>query len=518
MRATINKRLMLLAVLVACGILLGAGFSPPAVRAEIEVFKIGAGADPDALDPVQQTTGHIINMLMNCWETPIFTKPDGSLQMVLADKIETVENGAAVNVTFKKGIKFHDGTPLNAAAVKWNWDRLLDPNVKVGFRAFVKEIKSIEVLDDYTVQVRMNYPSPVFKKKLSLWLFAPVSPTASKKQDPNQHPVGTGPYKFVELVPGERLVFERNENYWGKKPEIKKLIFNIIRENTTREAMLLSGDLDLAYKPSASSVEALEQNPDITVAKQPTWREVYIGMNNQKKPFTDVRVRQAFNYAVDKEAIISKVLFNLGKRQRGQAPPTMFGYADGDVQYDYNPDKAKQLLKEANFDFSQTINMATCQGRLLMDKQVSETVQAYLQAIGVKVQLTTFDWPTYIARAKKPLNETEHQISMLGWGGVYNDADYYLTNIHGKANHPPNGFAISFYSNDKFEQLVAQGAKEMDEKKREALLQEAGKLVYNEAPWIYLFYDNLVVAYSSKYKGVVLSPNEMFFTHDVTLK
>lgn len=513
-----SKRIVWLFTLFSFALVFGTGFIAAPARAEIDVFKIGAGADLDSLDPVAQTTGHIINMMYNCWEPLVHVDKNGQPKLALAEKIDVVDDGAALNVKIRKGITFHDGTPLDAEAVKWNWDRLLDPNVKVRFRSFVSEMKSVEVIDSHTVQVRLKYPSAIFHKKMSLFLFSVVSPTSAKKQEINKHPVGTGPYKFVEYTPGDKLVFERNENYWGKKPEIKKLVFYIIRENTTREAMLLAGDLDMIYKPSASSIDGLERNSDIIVAKRPTWRCVYFAMNNKKAPFTDVRVRQAFNYAVDKKAIIENVLFGLGTPQRGAAPSMMFGYAQGDVQYDYNPEKAMKLLKEANFDFSQTILMGSPQGRLLMDKQVSETVQAYLQALGIKVELRTFDWPTYIARNRKPLNETEHQISMTGWASFYNDANYYMCNVHSKANHPPNGSAYSFYSNDEFEALCRIMDKELDESKREEMLKKAGRLLYNEAPWIYLYFENIVVAYKNKYTGVDIYPTEMFFTHNVTLR
>jgi len=515
---TLN-RLKMVAVLVTILAALGIWLMPTDARAQINEFVIGVGAEPDTLDPVGQTTGIIINMMLYTCEPFFWLDPDTNLVPLLATSTESSPDGLTYVVKLRKGVTFHDGTPFNAAAVKWNIDRLLDPKTRVPLRAWVRMFQGCSVVDDYTVKLTLKHPYLAFDQVMSFFLFAPISPSAGKKygKDIGRHPVGTGPYKFVEWVPGQRIVMERNEDYWAEKPAIKKIVWKIVPEAATREAMLVSGDIDLVYKPSPSSVPALKANPAVTVASLPTWRNVYMAMNCQKGVFKNKLVRQAFNYAVDKKAICKKVLFDLAVPVKGPMSPAMFGYAEGDTQYDYNPEKAKELLKKANFDFSQTIHMATPHGRLLFDKQVSEAIQAYLQAIGVKVELRVQDWPTHIASVLAPLDKTRHEISMLAWCPLMADADLILNGVFTCRTNPPKGLGIAFYCNPELDKLVDRAEIELDKNKRKALLQNASRIVWEGAPWIFLHQEKIVVACMSKYKGLILAPYEMFFTHWMTL-
>ena len=216
---------------------------------------------------------------------------------------------------------------------------------------------------------------------------------------------GKGPIDFV---------FVRNENYYGDKPTVAQITWKIVPEAATREAMLRTGQVHMCYKPLPSNLAALQTDSGIKVEMPLDTRTIFMGLNCQKGVTVDKKVRQAFNYAVDKKAIVKKILFDTAEPMDGPVSPVVFGYHKMDQQYDYNPEKAKKLLKEANFDFSKTVSMRTPQGRYLFDKQVSEAVQAYLQAIGVKAELRTYDWPTYIAGLQKPLAESELEVFLPG--------------------------------------------------------------------------------------------------------
>jgi peptide/nickel transport system substrate-binding protein len=310
----------------------------------------------------------------------------------------------------------------------------------------------------------------------------------------------------------------RNENYYGKKPTVETLTFKIVPEDATREAMLRAGQIDVCYKPLPSNVTALKADPNIRVDMPLDTRTIFMGLNYQKSVTKNKLVRQAFNYAVDKKAICSKILFDTAVPMEGPVSPILFGYQKMANQYDYNPEKAKELLKKANFDFNQTVNMRTPQGRYLFDKQVSEAVQAYLQAIGVKTELRTYDWPTYVAGLLKPIQESELEVFLLGWGPVVLDADFALYGQFHSSVNPPKGLGSAFYSNPEFDKLMDASRLEQNPKKRLEIFKKASEMVWDDAPWLWLHVEKFVIAYSSKIKGMVVTGTEKFYPTYITME
>ncbi|WP_022665605.1 ABC transporter substrate-binding protein [Desulfospira joergensenii] len=486
---------------------------------QIKELKIGIGVDADTLNPQEQTTTLFQNICDLIYDNMYFQDPEGGLHPRLLAGHEVSEDGLTWTLHIQKGIKFSDGSALNADVIKMTWDRILNPDLRVPLRFAVSMVKECVKIDDVTVQLNLKYPFAPLDATLSMALCVPISPAALEKygEDVRQHPVGAGPYVLSEWVKGDRIVLTRNENYWGKKPSVDKISFKVIPEATTREAMLRTGEIDVCYKPLPSNVASLKSQAAITVDMPLDTRTIFMGLNCQKGVTMDKKVRQAFNYAVDKKAIVDRILFNTAQPMDGPVSPKVFGYSKMDLQYDYNPDKAKQLLKEANFDFSKTISMRTPNGRYLFDKQVAEVVQAYLQAIGVKVELRTYDWPTYIAGLLKPIEETELEIFLLGWGPLFLDADMGLYGQFTTEVNPPKGLGSAFYSNPAFDALMKETRKEQDTDKRFALLKKASGMVWEDCPWIWLHVEKFVLAYSSKIKGMVVTPTEKFYPTYITM-
>lgn len=359
---------------------------PVSGAAQIKELKIGIGVDADTLNPQEQTTTLFQNICDLIYDNLYFQDPEGNLIPRLLSKHEASEDGLTWTLHLQKGVQFSDGSAFNADVVKQTWDRILDPKMRVPLRFAVSMVKECVKIDDYTVQLNLKYAFAPLNATMSMALVSSISPKALETygEDVRQHPVGAGPYVLSEWVKGDRIVLTRNEKYWGKTPTVDKITFKIIPEDTTREAMLRTGEIDICYKPLPSNVANLKTQKGITVEMPLDTRTIFMGLNCQKGVTMDKKVRQAFNYAVDKKAIVERILFNTAQPMDGPVSPKVFGYVKMDHQYDYNPEKAKQLLKEANFDFSKTISMRTPNGRYLFDKQVSEVVQASLQAIGVK--------------------------------------------------------------------------------------------------------------------------------------
>ena len=489
------------------------GFMPLPSWAQIKELRIGIGIDADTLNPQEHTTTLPQNMSDLIQDTLLYQTPDNKLEPRLVTKYEMSKDGLTYTLHLRKNVKFSDGTPFNAKAVKLTFDRALDPKMKVPLRFAITMIKEVTIVDDYTVRIQLKYPFAPFATNLSLTLCSPISPAAIEKygEDVRQHPVGAGPYILKEWVKGDRIVMVRNENYYGPKPTVAQLTFKIVPEDATREAMLRSGQIEVCYKPLPSNVAALKSDPNITVEMPLDTRTIFMGLNCQKGVTTNKLVRQAFNYAVDKKAICSKILFDTAVPMEGPVSPILFGYFKMTNQYDYNPEKAKELLKKANFDFNQTVQMRTPQGRYLFDKQVSEAVQAYLQAIGVKTELRTYDWPTYVAGLLKPIKETELEVFLLGWGPIVLDADFGLYGQFHSSVNPPNGLGSAFYSNPEYDKIMDASRLEQNSAKRLEILKKASEMVWDDAPWIWLHVEKFVIAYSSKIKGMVVTGTEKFY-------
>lgn len=487
---------------------------PSSLRAaEIKELRIGIGIDADTLNPQEQTTTLVQNMCDLIYDNLFYQTPDGKLEPRLATGYEVSKDGLTYTLHLKKGVKFSDGTPFNAKAAKLTFDRALDPKMRVPLRFSIAMIKEVKVVDDHTLRIDLKFPFAPFIPTLSLTITSPISPAAIEKygDDVRQHPVGAGPYILKEWVKGDRIVMVRNENYHGPKPTVAQLTFKIIPEDATRETMLRTGQIDVCYKPLPSNVAALKADPNITVEMPLDTRTIFMGLNYQKGVTKNKLVRQAFNYAVDKKAICNRILFDTAVPMEGPVSPILFGFHRPANQYDYNPEKAKELLKKANFDFNQTVHMRTPQGRYLFDKQVSEAVQAYLQAIGVKTELRTYDWPTYVAGLLKPLQETELEVFLLGWGPLILDADMGLYGQFHSSVNPPKGLGSAFYSNPEYDKVMDASRLEQDPKKRLELLKKASEIVWDDCPWIWLHVEKFVIAYSKKIKGMVVTSTEKFY-------
>lgn len=508
------------AVFLGAALILTMGAPKAVAQGEVKELVIGIGVDADTLNPQEQTTSLIMNMAELIHDTLFFQTPEAKLEPRLATEFKASEDGLTYTIKLRPGVKFSDGTPLTAQIMKETIERTLDPQKRVPLRYYVSMIESASVIDDLTFQVKLKYAFAPFPYNLAQVILAPTSPKALKEhgEDVRQKPVGAGPYVLKEWVKGDRIVMVRNENYWGKKPTVAQLTWKIVPETATREAMLRAGQLHICYKPSPANVAALKSDPSIKVEMPLDTRTIFMGLNCQKGVTTNKLVRQAFNYAVDKKAIVSKILFDTAVPMEGPVSPIMWGYHKMEKQYDYNPEKAKELLKQAKFDFNQTVQMRTPQGRYLFDKQIAEYVQASLQAIGVKVELRTYDWPTYVAGLQKPINETELEVFLLGWGPFVMDADYGLYGQFHTSVNPPKGLGSAFYSNPEFDKLMDQSRRELNPEKRKELLKKAAEMVWDDCPWIWLHTEKFLIAYNSKIKGLVVTPYETFYPTYVTMQ
>ncbi len=445
---------------------------------------------------------------------PLFiTDVDGKIKPLLAESYEVSSDGLVYTIKIKKGVKFHDGTPLTAEAVKFSLERLLDPKVRVPGRHNYLVMKKIEVVDDYTVRIYLKYPFAPFISLLTGTNTGIMSPNSAKKLGDkitkDLTGLGTGPFKFVEWVKGDRLVLERNDNYWGEKPKLRKIIFKIVPDAHTREAMLLAGDLDMIVLPPAADIPQLAKNPDVKLWFSNASRTMFVVINTMYGPLRDVRVRQALNYAVDKEAIVKKILFGLGTPVDSPLPWFFPGYKSL-TPYKYDPEKAKQLLAKAGYPNGFEVTLFSPNGRYLFDKEVSEAIASYLEKVGIKVRIQILDWPTFVASILQPPEKAQFQLIFLGWGVGTPDSHFqFYLRFHSKC-FTPNGFNFHFYNNSEVDKLLDEAMKTLDPEEREVMYQRVCEILWRDCPVIWLYMQSYVVATSSKVKDIIMYPYEMF--------
>ncbi len=485
----------------------------PAVVSAAGTFRIAVGVDPDTVDPVQMTTTTVANMVDYVVETLTMLGPDGKIQPWLAESWSVSSDGLTYTFKLRKGVTFHDGTPFDAQAVKWNFDRLKDPAIRVPIRAPFP-IKETEVVDSSTVRVILSRPSSPFVSALSWTTSALVSPTSVDKQGNEYktivHPVGTGPYAFKERKKSESLTVTLNEKYWGKKPTYDTVVFRIVPEAATRESLILAGQVDLIVLPPVADLPALQRNSALKVLLAPSDRTIFISFNNSKPLLNDVRVRQALNYAVDKQAIVKNVLFGAADVMDAPMASSLFGYCKVGG-YEYNPVKAKQLLAEAGVKPGTKISFHHPTGRYVQDKEASQAVAGYLREVGIEPELQTMDWPSYIAIINAgPAEKTVHQLAYLGWAPAFLDAAQQVLQFW-SGYHPPAGLAITFYKDARVDEMVVAADRESNPDKRKELYCEISKKVWADAPWLFLYVQRYPIVYSAKVTDVGALPNEKFY-------
>ena len=488
---------------------------PPAgAQAVPKQLRIAVGIDADTLDPAQQTTTTVANMVDYFFETLVdYDAEKNEFVPRLATRWQIARDGLTYTFTLRRGVTFHDGTPLNAQAVKVTLERLIDPRIRVGIRFFYTPINTVEAVDDATVRITLKAPSPSFMGGLSTTQAAIVNPAAVARAGERwtAAPIGggTGPYIFKEWRRGDSIVAERNNSYWGKKGQFEEVLFRVVPDAGTRLTQLLAGDVHMAMLPPAPDVKGLRKNPRVTVVEAPSDRVVFLIMNNQYGPFKDVRVRRAMNYAVNKKAILASILFDLGTPVDAPCPSMMFGY--NKVQeggYPFNPTKAKQLLAEAGYKDGFEFNFFSPTGRYIQDFQVAQAVSAQLRNINVRANVSTMDWPSYVGMLTTPFERTRVQMVFLGWAWPVLDCDGVLFGQFHSSQAPPGGLAPSFYKNPKVDELLTKARTEIDSEKRKTIYKEAQGLVWEDAPWVFLWSQKWYVATAKNLESVVINPIE----------
>jgi len=464
------------------------------------------GGDPPTLDPHLSGDATSAEYIVEIFSGLVTFDQDLNVVPDLAERWEVSEDGTVYTFFLRENARFHNGKPVRAQDFKWSIERACDPRTRsitadtylgevIGCRDKLRgkadEVAGVQVLDDYTLEITIDQPRVYFLSKLTY-------PTAYVLDQENierggrtwtDQPNGTGPFKLTEFSFGERIVLERNENYYREpQPQLERIEFTL--GGGSRMVMYEQGELDM----TAVGLNDIERVTDPTnplnqeLSINDTLGIFYIGLNVNQPPFDDMKVRQAFNHALDKERIIDVVYKETVPVAWGIVPPTMPNYENPDLEpLEYDVEKAQQLIAESKYgDVSEfpditfyVLGAGGATGRL-----IEAVVASYEEALGVPIEVQQTDWATFLSDLNNPDNINQMWGGEAGWIADYPDPHDFLDVLFrcdSMQNH-------TGYCNPEVDALLDQAAIEQDPQQRERLYQQVEQIVVNEAPWVPLFF------------------------------
>ncbi|MEK5040804.1 glutathione ABC transporter substrate-binding protein [Sporosarcina sp. FSL K6-3457] len=477
-------------------------------------------SDAATLDPHTATDVPSAAVLTNILEGLIKKDQDGTIIPSLAKSWEAIDD-TTWEFKLQEGIKFHDGEDFNAEVVKKNFDRILDPEVAAP-RAFLFEvISNIEVVDEHTVRLITEYPFAPLLSHLNHPVGVMVSPKlidadyAAMKEGKNpgaiisEGPIGTGFFEFESWTPGSQVELVKNENYWGTPAHLNKVTFKVIPESGTRAAELETGYSHLIepVQPNeVAGIEGTDNSVDVTVGSSLS----YIGFNIEKKPFDDVRVRQAISMLVNQEEILEGIYDGFGIPAVGPLAPGVFGHNETMKPLSYDPEAAKALLKEAGFEDGFKTTIWTNDNPQRMDTAI--LLQQELKQANIEVDIEVMEWGAYLDKT----GNGEHDMFILGLSNPVGDADYFLTQLFHSSNMGVSGNR-TYYENPEVDRILDEARQEIDETKRLELYDQVQELLIEEAPMVYIHHQAYLTGVSQKVSGYWINDSGHYKLQDIQL-
>ena len=469
--------------------------SPTLAQTPPNVAIVGQIAEPKSLDPAAVTAVNDFRILVNVYDG-LTRYRDGTLEVepALAESWEISDDGKTYTFKLRDGVTFHDGSDFNAEAVKFNFDRMLKedhPFHDTGpfpLAFFFSSVEEVNVIDDLTVEFKLNAPYAPFLSNLAYPTGLMVSPAAVEEygKDFGRHPSGTGAFKFEEWEANAKVVVSRNEDYWDGAAPLEAIVYRPITDANTRIAEMLAGGLDIMVEVPPDSLQQFRDNAEYKVLEQAGPHVWFLILNAKEGPFSDKLVRQAANYAIDKKALTENVLQGTADIAAGPTPPAFaWAYDESLDPYPYDPEKAKELLKEAGYDGEELTFYVTEGGSGMLDPIAMGTaIQADLQKVGMTVKIETYEWNTFLDKVNPGL-EGKADMAEMAW--MTNDPDTlpYLT-LRSEAFPDKGGFNSGYYSNPKVDELLNKAREATDQDERAKLYKEMQQIVHDDAPWVFV--------------------------------
>ncbi|MEO1018287.1 MAG: ABC transporter substrate-binding protein [Pseudomonadota bacterium] len=470
--------------------------NPAAAQVPPDVLVVGQIAEPKSMDPSAVTAVNDFRILVNLYDGLVRFK-DGALEVepALAESWEISEDGKTYTFQLKEGVNFHDGTPFNADAVKFTFDRMLDeshPYNDTGpfpLSFFFSAVEETEVIDDTTVRFHLAEPYAPFLSNLAYPTGLIVSPAAVEQHgaDFGRNPSGTGPFSFRVWESNRQVALEQNADYWDGAPPLRGVVFRPITDANARVSEMLSGGIDLMVEVPPDNVSLFADDPQFQMFEQAGPHLWFLILNVKEPPFDDVRMRQALNYAIDKETLVNDVLQGTATVATGPTPAAFaWAYNESLEPYPHDQEKAKALISEAGYGDGVDVTFFVTEGGsgMLDPVPMGTAIQADLAEVGINAKIETYEWNTFLDLVNPGL-EGKANMAEMAW--MTNDPDTLpFLALRTEAMPDQGGFNSGYYSNPEVDELLEAARRATDQDERARLYKEMQVIVYEDAPWAFI--------------------------------
>lgn len=516
-------------VAAACAAVL-AGTAVPPAQARTKTLVYCSEGSPENFNPMINTTNTTFNA-----NSPVYGRladfEDGTTEVVpgLAESWDVSADGRTIIFHLRHDVRWHSNKyfkptrNFNADDVLFSFGRQWkDDNsyhhVSGGGYDYFNDmglpalLESIDRIDDDTVRFRLKQPQAPFLADMAMDFaaiqskeYADALSRLGRPELIDQEPIGTGPFEFVAYQKDSTIRYRAFKDFWGEKPKIDALVFAIVKDPAVRLAKLRANECQIAPYPNPADLPSIRADPDLQLLSQPGLNIGYLAFNNLRPPFTDRRVRQAINYAIDKAAILTAIYQGAGQPAKNLIPPTLWSYNDSVQDWPYDPAKAKALLEEAGLPngFETTLWAMPVQRPYNPDaRRMAEMMQADLARIGVKVSIVSYEWGEY----RKRVQNAEHGMALLGWTGDNGDPDNFFVPLAGCDAARIGGGSASKWCNPEFEALVKQAVVLTSQAERARRYEQAQVIMHAEAPFAFIAHSVVFLPLRREVSGLRMSP------------
>jgi peptide/nickel transport system substrate-binding protein len=483
-----------------------AATQPAAQAARGGLLRVGLDVDADSLDPrlTKNTSGFRIKEL--AFNGLVAINPDYSPVPDLAEKWDNPDDKTWV-FYLRPGAKFHDGSDLTAADVKFTYESVLDQAFNSPFRAFYLSVDKVEATDKNTVTFTLKAPFAPFLSYMDLAI-VPEAAVQKLGKDFGTKPVGTGPFKVDRWASGDTIELSANDSFFGGRPNLDRVRVKVVPDNSGRVVGLESGDLDFVQSPvSPQDVARVQSAGKLKVERTPAAGYTYINLNCADPILADKKVRQALSHLVNKQQIIDTIYKGIGKPANGPIVPGMWAYSADVPSYDYSPDKANLLLDDAGWKAGSDGIRAKDGQKLSLTvrthsedpdrKQLIQVLQSEFQKVGIEASTNTVEFPAFF----QDVQNGKYQVGVIGWLNLSDPdrATFRQFTVDGTANYGK-------YKNEQVDKLLKDARTTLDQVKAKTMYGDAVKQIVDDAPYIFVQYQEYIAMYSPRVKGYVVNP------------
>jgi peptide/nickel transport system substrate-binding protein len=494
--------------MVVFALLIGSGELP----AQETALRVAQVADISNPDPHKANDIYTANVILQLFNNLVKMNKKMEIQRDLA---ESWDNPDAKTWVFhlKKGVKFHNGEEFTAEDVKFTMERILDPKTSSPGKRLVSDLEKVEVLDRYTVRLTTKQPFAPLLTNLTRYEMAMLNKKAVTEagEDFGKRPIGTGPFMFSERHHGDRVVLTRFDGYFEGPAKVKTIVYRAIPEDATRVVEMESGGIDILYNLPPQDFDRLGKNPNIETIEELFQATTYLGFNAKVKPFENKRVRQALNYAVDKKAIIEAVWFNRGTPSYGPMSPSIWGFDPTlAFAYPYDPEKAKELLKQAGY--ANGFDTVIWTDPRTERRSICEMVQAYFAQVGVNASIEAIEWGKFLVETRT--GNGAKGLYIMGWTGTGDADGAVFSTFHSSGIGSNNR---NFWSTPELDKLMEEGRTTLDLAKRKEIYAKVQRMIVEEAPNLFIGIPKNLAAVRKGVNGFELFANNINPLYNVTI-